>query len=303
MAAFIIPISSYSSEESVGSYILRVIIFGSIPTIILVILVVPTEVLIVPADPLVASEGDNESEPAEQRNERHESLVVYDTMVLRWRDGVASRPSSSSRSSSHDTLAPPSEPYRTYLNGPRNLLTARKRVGPFLARRLAWRHVSHRSLDCHSSPNFTSDLSSSGSSSDSSSDTLSGPPLNSLSDTSSFHSLGFDASGQSHSGPSTKVASSRSPTTLVPSSTLVSRSIPLTHAELLPPRMRLRDPYSPEDSIEEHVEIDTADAEAVTDLGISDEVGAQTKDGIGMGVKIAASDIKEDEEEFETAHR
>nr|GFA61309.1 hypothetical protein [Tanacetum cinerariifolium] len=42
---------------------------------------------------------------------------------------------------------------------------------------------------------------------------------------------------------------------------------------------------------------------AVTDLGISDGVRVDTEDGIGMGVKIAASDIREDEEEFETAQR
>ncbi|GKD86102.1 hypothetical protein Tco_1357256, partial [Tanacetum coccineum] len=55
------------------------------------------------------SEADSESEPAEQRPERHESLAVHDTMVSRWRDRVASRPSSPSGSSSHDTLAPSSE--------------------------------------------------------------------------------------------------------------------------------------------------------------------------------------------------
>ncbi|GKC85369.1 hypothetical protein Tco_1141086 [Tanacetum coccineum] len=51
MAAPIIPISSDSSEESVGSHVPRVILFGVIPA---VFLVVPTKVPIVPADPLVA---------------------------------------------------------------------------------------------------------------------------------------------------------------------------------------------------------------------------------------------------------
>ncbi|GJX12542.1 aminopeptidase M1 [Tanacetum coccineum] len=49
MAAPIISISSDSSEESVGSHALQVILFGVIPAIILVIL----EVLVVPADPIV----------------------------------------------------------------------------------------------------------------------------------------------------------------------------------------------------------------------------------------------------------
>ncbi|GKG16431.1 hypothetical protein Tco_0358754, partial [Tanacetum coccineum] len=92
-----------------------------------------------------------------------------------------------------------------------------------------------------------------------------------------------------------------SSTISVPSSTPVSRSIAPTYADLLPPCKRFRDSYSPEDSREEHMDICTADAEAVADLGISDGVGVDTEDGIGMGVKIAASDIREDEEEFETA--
>nr|GEW43285.1 hypothetical protein [Tanacetum cinerariifolium] len=55
------------------------------------------------------SEADSESDPAKQRLERHESLTVYDAMVSRWKDRVASRPSLPSGSSYHDTLAPSSE--------------------------------------------------------------------------------------------------------------------------------------------------------------------------------------------------
>ncbi|GKC43276.1 hypothetical protein Tco_1060998 [Tanacetum coccineum] len=51
-------------------------------------------------------------------------------------------------------------PYRTHLNGPRKLLTARKRVGPIPARRLAWRHVSpHASNHRSSSSSLSSDSS------------------------------------------------------------------------------------------------------------------------------------------------
>ncbi|GJT10973.1 hypothetical protein Tco_0858015, partial [Tanacetum coccineum] len=161
---------------------------------------------------------------------------------------------------------------------------------------------------------FTSDSSSSGSSSNSSSDTSSGSLSDSLSDTSSvllqdaMHQVfrrwrsaplstpyppttsesSLDSSSErsldssSHSaGPSRKRC--ESPTTLVSSSTLVSRSIALTHTDLLPPRKRFRDSYLPEDSREEHMEIFTTDAEAVADLGISDGDGVDTEDGIGMG--------------------
>ncbi|GJU53486.1 putative reverse transcriptase domain-containing protein [Tanacetum coccineum] len=265
------------------------------------------------------SEADSESEPAEQRPERHESLIVHDAMDSRWRDRVASKLSKPSGSLPHDTFAPSSE----FPLAP--LLTARKRVVPFPAHRLAWRRVSYRSSDRHSSPDFTSDSSSSGSSLNSSSDTSSGSPSDSLSDTSSVllhdamhqarliqdhrlelhhldSSLGSSSErsldSSSHSaGPSHKRC--RSPTTSLPSSTPVSRSIAPTHDDLLPPRKRFRDSNLPEDSREEHLEICTVDAEAIADLGISDGVGVDTEDGIGMGVKIAASDIREDEEEFE----
>ncbi|GJZ38284.1 hypothetical protein Tco_0584475 [Tanacetum coccineum] len=121
MAAPVISILSDSSEESVGSHAPRVILFGAIPAVILVILEVPADPLVAlenslppaPELPLVSpflcfddSEADSESEPVEQRPERHESLYVHDVMVLRWRDRVTSRPSSPSGSSSHDIFAP-----------------------------------------------------------------------------------------------------------------------------------------------------------------------------------------------------
>nr|GEU93055.1 putative ribonuclease H-like domain-containing protein [Tanacetum cinerariifolium] len=287
-------------RDSMGSHVPRVILFGTIPTVILVIPVVPAEVPIVPADPLVApevravfvisptrvldlvdyssssdsnpsedslplapelplvspflcsddSEADSESEPAEQRPERHESIIVHDALVSRWRDRVASRPSSPPRSSSHDTLAPSYE----------------FPLAPIVA-----------PLEIH--------LSSSGLSSDSSSDTSLGLPSDSLSDTSSVHSSRYNTPEM------------QSSTTLVPSSNHVSRTIAPTHANILPPRKRFRYSYLLEDSRKEHMEIGTADVETIVDLGIRDGVGAPTKDGIGMGVEVAASDIREDEEE------
>nr|GEY27089.1 hypothetical protein [Tanacetum cinerariifolium] len=55
MAAPVIPISSDSFEESVDSYVPGVILFGTIPTSILVIPVVPVELPIAPADPHTGS--------------------------------------------------------------------------------------------------------------------------------------------------------------------------------------------------------------------------------------------------------
>nr|GEY61291.1 hypothetical protein [Tanacetum cinerariifolium] len=116
------------------------------------------------------SEADSESEPAEQRPERHQSLAIHDVMVTRicqW-PAILIRPGEA---------IPFGLPYRTHPNRPHKLLTIRKRVGPFPARRLAWRRISHRSSNRHSSEDFSSDSSSSSSSLDSSSDTSSCSPL------------------------------------------------------------------------------------------------------------------------------
>ncbi|GJR86006.1 hypothetical protein Tco_0210017 [Tanacetum coccineum] len=337
MVAPIISISSDSSEESVGSHALRVIFFGAIPAIIPVI----PEVLIVPADPIVAPEVG--AVP-----------VVSPTRVLDLVDYSSSSNSDPSEdflpsvpdlplvspfgSSFHDTLAPLSEfplapivapprihrrsatlirpgetipfgrPCRTHLNGPHKLLTARKRVRG--ARRLAWRRVSHHSSNRHSSPDSSS-------SSSPSNHSLSGhtPPDITNADSSTPHrsvhqslartprrSKAFrrwrslDSSSLS-SGPSRKRC--RSPTTSIPSPTYDSRLIAYTPADLLPPRKRFRDPYSSEDSEEEHMEVDTADVKAYADVGISEGVVAHPEDSIDIGVEIGVSDDREDEEEFE----
>ncbi|GKA48517.1 hypothetical protein Tco_0741475 [Tanacetum coccineum] len=207
-------------------------------------------------------------------------------------------------------------------------------VRPIPARRLAWRRVSHHSSDRHSSP----DSSSSSSPSDHSlsghtppdttdADTSTPPrfvhrslartprrseafrrwrsaplstpypPTTSESSLGSSSERSLDSSTPS-SGPSRKRC--RSPTASVPSPTHVSRLIAPTPADILPPRKRFRDSYSLEDSGEEHMEVDTADAEAVADIGISDRVIAHPEDSIGIRVEIAASDVREDDKEFET---
>ncbi|GKC55091.1 hypothetical protein Tco_1077836 [Tanacetum coccineum] len=80
----------------------------------------------------------------------------------------------------------------------------------------------------------------------------------------------------------------------------VSRSIAPYPADLFTTiAMSFRDSYSPEDIGEEHMEVDTADAEAIVDVGISEGVVAHPEDGVGMGFEITASDVIEDDEEFE----
>ncbi|GJR53050.1 reverse transcriptase domain-containing protein [Tanacetum coccineum] len=281
------------------------------------------------------SEADGESEPAEQRpvSSSHDTLAPLSEFP---RAPVVASPEIHRCST---TLIRPGEaipfnrPYRTHPNGPRKLLIARKRVRPLPACRLAWRRVSHHSSDHHSSP----DSSSSSAPSDHSlsrhtpPDTINAdsstpyrfvhrllartprhseafrrwrfaplstpyPPTTSESSLGSSSERSLDSSSPS-SRPSRRRC--RSPTALVSSSTHVSRLIAPTLADLLPPRKRFRDSYSLEDSGEEHMDVDTADAEAIVDVGIREGVVAHPEDGVGMGFKIAASDVREDDDEFE----
>ncbi|GJS63479.1 putative reverse transcriptase domain-containing protein [Tanacetum coccineum] len=127
----------------------------------------------------------------------------YVMTVARWRSKVSSPPSSSYVFPIAPVTVPPEirrrpvilirlgeaipfgRPYRTHLNRPRKLLTARKRVGPLPAHRLTWRHASPRSLDHH--PSYSS----------------------SSLDSSPVHSSGLDAPDQAHSGSSTRDVSPR----------------------------------------------------------------------------------------------
>ncbi|GJZ93255.1 hypothetical protein Tco_0665320 [Tanacetum coccineum] len=279
------------------------------------------------------TEADGESEPAKQRlvSSSHDTLAPLSEFPLAL---VISLPKIRRHSA---TLIRPGEaipfgrPYRTHPNGPLKLLTARKRVRPISTHRLAWRRVSHHSSDRHSSTDSSSssvpsDHSLSGHTPPDTTDADSStpqrfvhrslartprhseafrrwrsaplstpyPPTTSESSLGSSSERSLDSSSPS-SRPSRKRC--RSPTASVPSPTHVSRSIAPTPADLLPPRKRFRDSYSPEDSGEEHMEVDTADAEAVADVGISEGVVAHPEDGVGMGFEIAASDVREDDEE------
>ncbi|GKD43260.1 putative reverse transcriptase domain-containing protein, partial [Tanacetum coccineum] len=293
MAAPIISILSDSSEESVGSCAPLVILFGAIPAIIPVIHDVP----IVLADPIVEPDVGTVSvvSPAEALD-----LVDYS--------------SSSNSDPLEDSLPPVPDlplvlPFLCSDDSEADEFPLAPVVAPLGIRRrpTILRRVSHHSSDHHSSP----DSSSSSSPSDHSlfgqtpldtTDVDSSTPQRfvhrSLAKTprrsSSERSLN---SSSPSSTPSSKRC--RSPTASVPLPTHDSRSISLTPANLLPPRKRFRDSYLSEDSREEHIEVDTADAEADANVGISEGVVAHLEDSIDMGVEIAASDVREDDEEFE----
>ncbi|GKF51095.1 hypothetical protein Tco_0147562, partial [Tanacetum coccineum] len=215
----------------------------------------------------------------------------YVATVARWRSRVTARPSSSSEFPIAPITAPPGirrrsaililpgqaipfgRPYRTHLNGPRKLLTARKRVGPLPARRLASRHASPRSSDHHSSSSSSS------------------------SDSSLVHSSGLDASDQAHSGSSTVLPSEEStmtsPVDSVPSFTPVIGSLAPIRADLLPPRKRFRDSYSSEASMEEDAEVGHIKTEVDMELGIGD------RDDVRDHVEIDPRDVRDDTEGYE----
>ncbi|GJS33456.1 hypothetical protein Tco_0531838 [Tanacetum coccineum] len=264
------------------------------------------------------SEADGESEPAEHRpvSSSHDTfapLLEFSLAPVVAPPGIRRRPTTLIRPGE---AIPFSRPYRTHPNGPCKLLTARKRARPVPARRLAWRCVYHHLSDHHSSPDSSSssapsDHSLSGHTPPDTTDADSStphrfvhrslaktprhseafrrwrvaplstpyPPTTSESSLGSSSERSLDLSSPSP-GPSRMRC--RSPIASVPSLTYVSRSIAPTPADLLPPRKRFRDSYSPEDSGEEHMEVDTADAEAVVDVGISEGVVAHHEDGIGI---------------------
>ncbi|GKB74932.1 hypothetical protein Tco_0936344 [Tanacetum coccineum] len=259
MAAPIISISFDSSKESVGSDTWF-----------------PAEVPIAPVDlkSLHHKTSRGKHESLTPSSEFSLAPVVAPPGIRRW-PTILVRP---------DEAIPFGRPYHIHPNGPRKLLTTRKRVVHFLARRLAWRRISYRFFQNRHSSQLrlfnqthllqfhlqtlhayfirSAPLS-----------TLYLPTTSESSlDSSSERSL--DSSSPS-ARPSRKRC--RSPTTLVLSSTPVSRLIAPAPVDL-PPRKRFRDSYSSEVSREEHMEMGTANAETVADLGISEGVRAHTED-------------------------
>ncbi|GKA41163.1 hypothetical protein Tco_0733756 [Tanacetum coccineum] len=104
------------------------------------------------------SKADGESEPAEQRpvSSSHDTLKPLSEFPLA---PVVAPPRIRRQPAIHvrpGEAIPFGRLYRTHLNGPHKLLTARKRVRPIPAHKLAWRRVSHHSSDRHSSPDSSS---------------------------------------------------------------------------------------------------------------------------------------------------
>ncbi|GKB30112.1 hypothetical protein Tco_0869513 [Tanacetum coccineum] len=353
MAASAIAISSDSLDESVGSPPSRVILFSDIP------IVIPSTSVIAPETPSVAPVISSAALVVETTLVASPTglcgLVPYSDSYsdspnemdsLEWRSRVAERSSSPSDYPIAPITAPPGtrrpaailiqpgeaiplgQPYHTHLDGPRKVMTARKRVGPLPTRRLALRHVSPRSSD-HRPSYFSSSLDSSpvhssgldapdqayfGSSTRDVSPRFGylprraprlseafrrwcAAPLSTLYPPTTSESSSGDSSerplhSSSHSSrPSRKRC--RSPADSVPSSTPVTGSLAPTHADLLPPHKRFRDLYSSETSMEEDTEVDPTETEAVMELGTRDN------DDVRDHVESDPRDVGDDIEEHE----
>ncbi|GKC79187.1 hypothetical protein Tco_1129961 [Tanacetum coccineum] len=338
MAAPVISISSDTSEESVGSHAPRVILFGAIPAIIPVIPevpIVPADPIVTPevgAVSVVSPSGvldlvdyspSSDSDPSEDSLPPAPDLPLVLPFLCSddsEADGESEPAEQRPVSSSHDALVPllefplaPLDPFllvdlhgdvyliihRIVILHQTHLLLVHLQIIPYPDI-----HPNSTDAEYHLHPEIIVYRSLARTPRHSKafrrwrSAPLSTPypPTTSESFIGSSSERSLDSSSPS-SRPSRKRC--RSPTTSVPSSTHVSRSIAPTSADLLPPRKRFRDSYSPEDSREEHMKVDIADAEAVADVGISKGAVAHPEDGVDMGFEIAASDVREDDEEFE----
>nr|GEX67277.1 hypothetical protein [Tanacetum cinerariifolium] len=264
---------------------------------------------LLPTSPFLFTDSLEDYDPSEAFGSFKAPLSQdpYVNTIARWRIKVTTR-----------------RPYRTRPDGPQRVMIARKRVGPLATLRLTWRHVSTRSSDHHpsssslptnSSPVHSSGLDALGQAHSGSSTRVVSPrlgyplvreprhseafrrwcavPLSTFyppttSESSSGDSSEIPLHSSSHSaGPSHKRC--RSSTNSVPSSTPVMGSLAPTRADLLPPRKRFRDSYSPETSMEEDTEIDTTETEDGRELDIVD--GENVRDHIKV-------DPRDDREEF-----
>ncbi|GJV76530.1 putative reverse transcriptase domain-containing protein [Tanacetum coccineum] len=320
MVALIISISSDSSEESVGSHALQMILFGVIPAIILVI----TEVLIIPVDPIVTPEvgavlvvsptgvldlvdysSSSNSNPSDDSLPLAPDLPLVSPFLCSddsEADGESEPAEQRPVSSSHDTLAPLLKFPLALVVAPPGIRRHITSLGSFyfwiiesfiFRSFIIWAfyfRFVHRSLarTPRRSEAFRRWRSASLS--------TPYPPTTSESSLGSSSERSLDSSSPSSRSSCKRC---RSPTASAPSLTHVLRLIAPTPADLLPPYKRFRDSYLSEDSREEYMEVDTIDAEANADVAISEGVVAHPEDSIDMGVEIAASDVRDDDEEFE----
>ncbi|GJZ69533.1 hypothetical protein Tco_0633083 [Tanacetum coccineum] len=263
MAISTISISLDSFEESVGTPSGRVLWFGRIPTSVPATTpttdppIIHDDTSLIPAKTPTISPVTSTIPPTAPTTHYTSSFIYTDSFD----DDTPDTPPSPTHEIPPVEPIPHGRPYRYHPNGPVYMMTVRKRFGPLTTYRLALRH----SVDYSSSDYFTFDDSSRDLPSDSSN-----PSTDALSDSSPSHSSsdhssstlpsGMRSSHQlcssvpsiphssaaiterpshfSSAGPSRK--RSRSPTTSVLVSSPIPGALSSIHADLLPPRKRIR---------------------------------------------------------------
>ncbi|GKB39388.1 hypothetical protein Tco_0884330 [Tanacetum coccineum] len=317
MAALVISIFLNSSNESVGSSIPRVILFGSIPT----------EIPVVPADlPVVPEVGmavlishvgvleldtHSSSKSDTELPERHISSAPHDVMVARWRSRVASQPFSPSGSLS-PTTSTSEFPTAPILPAPPAIVAPSTDIispidappGDFDRKEVDWTltfsslgiegilhelpplliHLRHRDSFIHHLLGL-----------------YGGSEayrrwrfalLSTIYLPTTSESLARDSSSESSAGPSHKRC--RSPAATVPLPIPAPGALVPTRSNLLPPHKRFRDSYSSRDSIEEDVEADVlvdieVDATVVETAAVMDvEVGIGIEVDVGVDMEYEA---------------
>nr|GEU73593.1 hypothetical protein [Tanacetum cinerariifolium] len=113
-------------------------------------------------------------------------------------------------------------------------------------------------------------------------------PLSTMYPPTTSETLAGDSFSESSAGPSCKRC--RSPADTMTSSIHATRALVLSHANLLPPRKRFRDSISPEDSVEEDIDMDVleeigADATAF-EVAVDRDVVTEVDAGIDMEVDV-----------------
>ncbi|GJW20858.1 hypothetical protein Tco_0031480 [Tanacetum coccineum] len=264
MTASAIVISLDSSDDSVGSPPSRIILFGSIPTVIPVIPVISSETLSI--------------FPRYQLLHHFYALILQRLLILLMDNHLR-------------TLM-----LLSLLNGGARTLTARKSVRPLSSHHLALRYTSHH-LDRFTSGSSSGHLSSEHSLSGHSilGHSLSGhtPPDTIVADSSAPPRFVYPPltrtpqCSEAYHRWRTAPLSTMSLVDSVPSSTPVYGSLAPTRADVLPPRKRFRDSYSSKAIMEEDIKVGTVEAKDTKEY----EAETSTGDTVELGIDLVSAPI------------
>ncbi|GKC17725.1 putative reverse transcriptase domain-containing protein [Tanacetum coccineum] len=287
MAISVISVSSDSSEDSVGTPVGRVILFGTIPTTIpdttpsvipptthidttpipTISPNIPSSPDYTPASPNYSPAPDTDDKPDTPPSPTHGIPFTKTTLSTQRSPTASGALRRRVMVLAPGQSIPHGRPYHYHLNGMVHMMTARKRVGPLPTHRLAVRHsVDYSSSDHFSSDDSSRDLSSSSlseSSSDSSADALSDLSSSSLptpsSGTRSSHHLCslvpsvhrssaiFERPSHDSYSASLSRKRSRSHVASVPLSSPTLGALSYARADLLPSPKRIRSPETATD--------------------------------------------------------